>query len=277
MSVRRILQKSPTALDSSKTSQRQVLRPTVNTVGPDLYSKARNQITPISSTVEYMNTGISFNGVEYPIPQALYLVRLSKLVNKLLLSEKDVAPHHRSLLNLLTKPRHNQAKEISEAFASAEGLDRLRIKYFVNASASNYDQKETPRVKVYVLGDGKEPLGAAAISLQFAECLDWEIFSIDPLAEGGEIGNVKVFKGFSQDFEIPDTSHNSEIIHVVIACHSHAPLQEFYDRLKGKKRCCVAIPCCSQFCDLKEGEVDVYDDFEVYSGKRKVWLYADGF
>ncbi|KAJ1441765.1 hypothetical protein B484DRAFT_97171 [Ochromonadaceae sp. CCMP2298] len=61
---------------------------------------------------------------------------------------------------------------------------------------------------------------------------------------------------------------------LVIACHSHAPLQEFWDRLTGAK-IAVTMACCASYCELSAEPLCEFDDFEVYSPKRRVRIYAE--
>ena len=104
----------------------------------------------------------------------------------------------------------------------------------------------------------------------------------------------------SQDFDLePFTNMNisntsmlsSNMINIVISCHSHAPLQEFWDRLHinsssddnniNKKRrmtkIAITMACCSNYAELNEDFLPVleFDDFEVYSPKRRVKIYFD--
>lgn len=80
------------------------------------------------------------------------------------------------------------------------------------------------------------------------------IYSIDPLVDESNkiinvIGSPKIliFKGISQNFEIPPPmNQNMSDLSIVVSCHSHAPLQEFWDRLKGRSLS-VSMPCCSNF------------------------------
>ena len=68
-------------------------------------------------------------------------------------------------------------------------------------------------------------------------------------------------------------SPHGGVVNIVIACHSHAPLQEFWDRVPCPKAC-VSMPCCGKsWSALDEAPVDVYDDFEVFSPKRRIHLY----
>lgn len=111
-------------------------------------------------------------------------------------------------------------------------------------------------------------------------------------------------KAMSQDFDLePFTNMNisntsmlsNSMINIVISCHSHAPLQEFWDRLhinrscddddndnsiKNKRRMtkiAITMACCSNYAELNDDLFPVleFDDFEVYSPKRKVKIYFD--
>jgi hypothetical protein len=62
-------------------------------------------------------------------------------------------------------------------------------------------------------------------------------------------------------------------VNIVIACHSHAPLQEFWDRVPCPKFC-ISLPCCGKgWSTLAEEPLYVYDDFEIFSPKRRVYCY----
>lgn len=71
---------------------------------------------------------------------------------------------------------------------------------------------------------------------------------------------------FSQPPSVPP------FVTIVVACHSHAPLKNFWDRVDGHK-IAVTMPCCAQYCALTERPVFEFDDFEVYSAKRKIFIY----
>lgn len=121
-------------------------------------------------------------------------------------------------------------------------------------------------------------------------------------------------KAMSQDFDLePFTNINisntsmlsNSMINIVISCHSHAPLQEFWDRLHINRSCndddnnnidnstddnsinnnnkrrmtkiAITMACCSNYAELNDDLFPVleFDDFEVYSPKRKIKIYFD--
>jgi len=82
-----------------------------------------------------------------------------------------------------------------------------------------------------------------------------------------------------------DTTTTSTIINMIISCHSHAPLQEFWDRLHSDhihikckmKKIAITMACCSNYAELNDDILPIleFDDFEVYSPKRRVKIYYD--
>jgi hypothetical protein len=211
----------------------------------------------------YSHEAILVNQVEYPFPTGLYLSRLIFLMRK---SEQNDP-----LVTILTDPSlgSRYSKEISEAMAMADCTERAMKAAFHCTSA------EMPSVRVFVLGDGQKPLCAAAMCLQLP--LSWEYFSIDPLMQPVDLGTystrISLHACLSQEFIIPDS--NAHTLSIVIACHSHAPLLEFWTRLRGPK-VAISMPCCSTYCDLKGVEpLLTFEDFEVYSPKRKIFVHVD--
>lgn len=71
-----------------------------------------------------------------------------------------------------------------------------------------------------------------------------------------------LFKGFSQEFPIPfypppnEGSGISGVLSIVIACHSHAPLQEFWDRVEGP-RIAITMACCADYCHLDTASANI--------------------
>ena len=154
------------------------------------------------------------------------------------------------------------------------------------------DPSDLSRVTVYALGDGKRPLSAAAICLHMPST--WKYVSIDPLLEVGDVDlgeysdRFTLFRGRSQDFDLTDTMENTitstaiqesdspPSFSIVIALHSHAPLSEFWKRLGGKK-VAITCECCAEYSELHsvgESPVMEFDDFEVYSPKRRIKIYS---
>ena len=172
-------------------------------------------------------------------------------------------------------------------------------------------------VRVYCVGDGKYPLTAAAMAFHYPE---WECISIDPILEplpcaatstDNEQPNrprLVQFSGLSQDYRIPPIPEMNDrdggecddddflYLDIVVACHSHAPLQEFWDRIVerhirrrgppdsssstgGDKKhhrhsaLAITMACCANYSDLQQEPALVFEDFEVYSPKREIRIF----
>jgi len=234
----------------------------------------------------YNFNSVTLNETEIPFPSGLYLSRLLSLTRTLSPSDP--------LLDLLTNVRHcasnKHPKEVSEAMAMVDGVERA-VKRVYGLSPQ---QLTRCPVRVYVVGDGKVPMCCACMCLHFPS--EWEYYSIDPLLEviaeqqlGAYADRFYQFRGISQEFTIPPilpptppdhkTSSSSSTplistLSIVVACHSHAPLSEFWSRVQSPKLA-VVMPCCADYSDLP-GEIPIidFDDFEVYSPKRHVSIYS---
>ncbi len=203
--------------------------------------------------------------VEYPFPSGLYLSRLIFLT-------RSLAPSN-PLLRILTDPclGNKYTKEISEAMSMVDCVERAAKLVFMRSIES------IPIARVFVVGDGKRPLCASAMCLHQPS---WRYYSIDPLLEITDLAeynsSIFQFSGLSQDFVIPPTTENGESeLSIIIACHSHAPLAEFWSRVTSPKLC-ITMPCCSNYSDLPGIEpLCTFDDYEVYSPKRRIKIYSE--
>jgi hypothetical protein len=127
----------------------------------------------------------------------------------------------------------------------------------------------------------------------------WRFVSIDPIMEfdvGTLPTNIQarltVVRSISQDYaidEIKPGEHASgrRFIDIVVACHSHAPITEFWQRLEICRkpeavmgdyyRLCASLPCCGKDWSLIKDvcPIEEYEDYEVLSARRRVFLYAE--
>jgi hypothetical protein len=110
---------------------------------------------------------------------------------------------------------------------------------------------------------------------------NWSFYSIDPILDPIDVSTdtddyrnrFHQFTCKSEEFVIP--SNITTMLHIVIACHSHAPLSEFWART-AHPRIAIAMPCCAAYSELPSDEVKLeFDDYEVYSAKRKIKIYYD--
>jgi len=77
-----------------------------------------------------------------------------------------------------------------------------------------------------------------------------------PVVGGGDVALSAVMKDLSVDgpsAPSPAAEDYSPPLSVVIACHSHAPLEEFWERLpRGSYKVAVTMNCCAEYCILHE-------------------------
>ena len=215
------------------------------------------------------------NGFEFPISTGKYLMKLLERRHKC----KDAWELHMFdiLLNQLNSKR--QCKEITECMGMVNSVYRA-------LHLAELDAQTLSNVTVYCLADGNAPYNAAAMLL-FVPNPSWTYVSIDPemeydtskLASYHPIKDrLKVIKQKSQDYAVQGNNSNPSSscrgdLSIVIACHSHAPLQEFWDRIMTPK-VAIVMPCCGKtWSSLDEQPVQTFEDYEILSPRRKIFIY----
>lgn len=245
------------------------------------------------TAVTYAGKGVLVGNVEYPIPSGAYLMRLLQLCHS-----SAGPPGKQALIDALLDARfgNRHAKELSESLAIVNALP-------VCSQRVGADIRLAESARVFVLGDGVSPF--TAITMLLFAPPSWSFTSIDPLMafDPAALGpafadRLTCVAALSQDFVLPplaeaapgsaggagdaagaapaNGSAAQRPLSVVVACHSHAPLQEFWDRLPPPK-VALSLPCCGKMWSLlAEPAVHEYEDYEVFSPKRRVFIYARG-
>ena len=232
-------------------------------------------------SIVYSNSSLLVNEIVYPIPTGLYLMKLMYAI-------RDISHlnEYTKLISLITSPNmfgNAHSKELSESMACINGLQKIFIKKQINLDI--YKQ-----VSVFIIGDGIFPLTTLLFAL-FYQNSNFKFYSIDPILnfDTKDLNSnilsekISIHPVLSQNFIIPtietealDSNYSSNFFNIIIACHSHAPLLEFYSRLSNNhSKCCVSLPCCGKTWSLLNENIliDVYDDYEIFSAKRTVYLY----
>jgi hypothetical protein len=235
-----------------------------------------NKKAKAPASVSYSRNGLLVNGVEYPSSHGNYL---RKIIEKTHRAAAEDLPLLDLLLENTFGAKKQHTKELSESMAMVNGilkLGSLTDQSWIHAPTAGMSE----RVVVYVLGDGKTPYTAMCIALYMPK--HWHFVSIDPimnfdpnaLGAGSYSEHISTESKLSQEYVI----NNGEFAglttrNIVIACHSHAPLQEFWDRVSSPKMC-VSMPCCkAEWSRLSDAPLLEYDDYEVFSPRRLVKLY----
>lgn len=255
-------------------------------------------------SVSYTGKGILVDGTEYPSPQGTYLMKLLKL------SSSSTIGDRQPLIDAMIDARHGNkhSKELSESMAMVNAIYKLndlvsilstvhsRVRVYVLADGvmpltsiimclffpmwtyTSIDpilDYDTSVLGVYA----SRIICVKSMSQDFdltlhptgdALCADAAI-CVSRISDGE--GAASCVPKVSQT-ESPSVRHLKEkTLHIVIACHSHAPLQEFWNRVPGPKAC-VSMPCCGKtWSNLEDKPLDVYEDYEVFSPKRRIHLY----
>jgi hypothetical protein len=286
----------------------------------------------------------------------------------------------RSVASLASKQQLQQQHKTATNKSVAEGVEEGNLEQAAGEETVAPEEKKKggdEEVVVYVLGDGKRPLCAAALALHLPA--HFKYYSIDPIMDPtycsipdasagpdswpaprftpspklGSYGDrMFPIAAYSQDFVVPAPApapaaaptptpaptgaclstlgplHSASIgidetvrassistgsrLSIVVSCHSHAPLQEFWDRVQAPKLA-ITMACCAGFAELCCSVADTkapsssstpstvaagdttgvdggiekaiptmplqpaleFDDFEVYSPKRHIKLYIE--
>ncbi|KAL3928130.1 MAG: hypothetical protein SGBAC_012779 [Bacillariaceae sp.] len=314
-----------------ETGKRRVSRNSIHTTCIRKVQQRRGESNNRNKGVEkismvpanYSYKSLSIGETEYPFPSGMYLARLISLVQKWpnnrtddplieLVSNNYVPPGAKKKKN--KNPGsifgNKYPKEITESMAMVDAVERAlklclgRSTCSFQTSSSSTKTTTTTSVRVYCVGDGKYPITAATMALNYPYP-GWEFVSIDPLLDPIELNghphNLVQFTGLSQDYILPvlppassqdDDAQSSETekvehVDIVVACHSHAPLQEFWDRVLERihsnqnggggvcRAVAITMACCANYSDIMQPPSLVFDDYEVYSPKRQIRIYSD--
>lgn len=277
--------------------QRIVDRRSHHTMMRSIQVRKGGNIHSKSNGVSYTHRSLLVGDMDYPFPTGLYLTKIIQLTN--------IFPPDDPLLLMLRDTSFygttKYGKEISECMAMADCTQRA-IRMVCGYCCSIYDfydsydpssmkinssileenkliHSSMPKnVKVYVLGDGVRPLCAAAICLHIPLQYNWKYISIDPLMSldinlGRYSENIEIIRGKSQDYLLHD--QDQTCLSVIIACHSHAPILEFWNRITTSK-IAIIMACCADYANLDDNTQPVLEflDYEVYSPKRKIKIYS---
>jgi len=181
--------------------------------------------------------------------------RCFRLVNDLFASE--------CFRDLLDTGIYPNMKEMTESAAVIWAL-RHRARRFA------FDLQD-PTIRAFCVGDGKTPRTGAMLAFRSK----WHVVSIDPLLKGRTTWPVARLACAGKKIEDFGPVKGLDKA-VIVAVHSHAPLQEAVNRIQARHRLVIAIPCC-----VKQGIEGVkpvleYVDDGIWSPKNKVKIWRIG-
>jgi hypothetical protein len=160
--------------------------------------------------------------------------------------------------DLLTNGLFPNFKEMTESFAAYHAV-RRHIPF----------DPQDGDVTVAVIGDGNTPRTAATFAFRSA----WQCISIDPRLKQTS-WPIRRLECIAKRIENVGKRAFKKL--VVVAPHSHAPLDAALEVFSAKGRHVVALPCCVDqiipgrpIPDLK------YDDWGIWSPARAVMVWRD--
>jgi hypothetical protein len=157
---------------------------------------------------------------------------------------------------LMTKIFPN-AKEITESMAAYHAVRRTKM-FALN----------DPEVVLLAVGDGHTPRTAGLFAFRSA----WTCYSVDPVMRDRQ---YPIKRLYLTNKKIEDTIPIVAKKAVIVAVHSHAPLQAAFEKVHAEHKVVVAIPCCYKQ-ELNDKKPDYeYVDKAIWSQKNKVkvWIF----
>jgi hypothetical protein len=188
--------------------------------------------------------------------------RLDKIKNPFLYVDRFLLKT--KLHSLLQYKVFPNIKEISESMSAY-----YAVKTCLEQSGLGRTKFGDQNIKCYVVADGSMPRTGGIFVLH----TNWSIYSIDPMMKNtmeNKLDRLSCHTCTAEDFTIPESENDA--LSVVVAVHSHADFNAFWQRLPSPK-IGIAIPCCvEQFCDglscLHE-----YDDDHILSAAKHIKMW----
>ena len=188
------------------------------------------------------------------------------------------------LIKILTMKRKNHTKEICESFAATRALFDFDHHHHLNLRRGNKN------VVAIIPGDGCRPYTSAALMLQVPKT--WTVFSVDP-AMGKKVSKLYHPRLHCIGSTLESLSFNEPPLNtmlmnanavVILAVHSHAPLQTFWSSLQSLQKIshipkiAISIPCCGDHGWIQTKDLQYqYVDGEIKSqGSNTVLVYSVG-
>lgn len=161
--------------------------------------------------------------------------------------------------DLLALGIYPNAKEISESLSAYSAL---------RSKARVFDLGD-PEVVLIAVADGCTPRTAAMFAFRTA----WACISIDPRLRRTDWPTIQRLTCWDMKVEDCEPVHFKKL--VIVAVHSHAPLDVVCEKFTADERVVVAIPCCVK--QERERPPDrEYVDKGIWSPKNTIKIWKDG-
>jgi hypothetical protein len=167
------------------------------------------------------------------------------------------------LLAMKLFPRSNSAKEVSEAMGAYAA-----VRKHLRAAFPFGDES----VRVVCVGDGNTPRAAAT----FAFRSRWEAHSIDPRLKSLKHRGHRPCRLTLHPKRVEECRFDWENPTIIVACHSHAPLEAAVAAVPNACRLAVvAIPCCVPQTIPGLAPDHDYADSGIISEKRRILVWKE--
>jgi hypothetical protein len=169
---------------------------------------------------------------------------------------------------LLSHGLFPNAKEVTESFAAYSAV----LRHLPDIALSDR------RVTLVAVGDGHSPRTGALFALRSA----WRCISVDPALK--ETGRRPVGRPVSRGWgridrleviaaRVEDVTVEADVA-VIVAVHSHAPLDAAVRSVRANRIAVVAMPCCVPQVLSTEPDV-AYQDPGIWSPERTVLVWRN--
>lgn len=160
-------------------------------------------------------------------------------------------------------------KEVTESFAMYVAV----MKYVVENTDICKGRNDA---RVFVVGDGVTPRTAGLMAFM----TKFQCVSIDPELRDrdySEIRRLRIVQKKIQDWEPGVLNSGDGVLnqkpHIILMPHSHAPIQETWNKLVNDKTWLITMPCCTH------GRLNIpcieYRDMAVASPKNYIKVYCN--
>ena len=207
---------------------------------------------------------MNINKVGHPITKRLGRRRRKKERNKMKYIDYALK---KSLINNLFTICPFPSKELTESMSIIFAIKRYR-----EIDKMRYNKN----IVVYCLGDGVTPRTASLL----ASSSHWDIHSIDLALNNKRL--QKRLKGMPdymsrvhihpiKSEEFTDIKSDCKLS-IIVAVHSHAPFEEFWNRVPSPK-IAFTVPCCIPHSISGLDPIEVYEDKYIDGAKRTVMIW----
>jgi hypothetical protein len=187
--------------------------------------------------------------------------RLEKLKNPFQYVDRFI--RNEKLHPLLKYSIFPNIKEISESLAAYYAI-KTCLEKTVGRQAFGDEN-----VNCYVVADGSMPRTGGVLVL----LTNWRVYSIDPAMKNtitNQFDKLSCHTCTAEEFDIPQAKQG--VLSVVVAVHSHADFNAFWNRIPTPKLG-IAIPCClEQYCDNLDC-LEEYEDDHILSAAKHIKMW----